>query len=165
MSSQVQKKISVPCEKLLQKDKVKKRKSKLFANKENQVSSKESNNIYSDIIRGNIFDQLSQGTQISFCENQCTDSFSNLSFMEEDPCKDKKKFFQEDIESSLLNNVLNDLETEGDDYQCRSQPIVANLLSVLRTKQKKLDFSQRFTQEMRTPNEGWEFFQSKRSKI
>lgn len=165
MSSQIQKKISVPCEKLLQKDKVKKRKSKLFSSKENQVSSKGSTKIYSDIIRGNIFDQLSQTSQISFCENQYTDSFTNLSFMEEDLCKDKKKIYKEDIESSLLNNVLNDLETEGDDYQCRSQPIVANLLSVLRTKQKKLDFSQRFTQEMGTPNEGWEFFQSKRSKI
>lgn len=142
MSSQSknQKKISVPCERLLNAEKVKKRRSKLFFNDSTSKPSKEpvkSVNIAD--IACNILDKLQSCSEIHSKEL----SLKVIDDLFESKDKCKLNLQHSTKRCDLLDDVLSDIEKEDIDLQCKSQPMI-NSIQQLRTKVKKMHFSQRF---------------------
>ena len=141
MSSQSknQKKISVPCESLLNAAKQKKRRSKLFFNDNTSKPSKTTLKCEFSDIACNILDKF----------NNCSEMQSKeLSLKVIDALFESKDKFKLNLQHTskrcdLLDDLLSDIEKEDGDLQCKSQPMF-NSIQELRTKVKKMNFSQRF---------------------
>lgn len=147
MSFQVQKKISVPCEKHLQNEKIKKRRSKMFIQANNTTDSSlsldtsgEVNPNYDGIIRQDLFSDYN--SQVSFCGAQRNDVgpvsiFDNIGVNIDTAC-----IMNGTTSDHILSQILIDLDKNEDDVKCKSQPV--NQFVALRSKAKRMDFSQRF---------------------
>ena len=176
MSFQFQKKISVPFEKHLQNEKIKKRKSKMFAQHDNNTdssfsieNSEERTEKFDNIVKPNLFPPFSSNSQFSFCGYQLTNSGSISKFEENSNQKgdilSQISFGYDENNNSVLTNLLNDLDKDENEFQIKSQPINNNILLSLRAKAKKLDFSQRFENCYDDHSFKFEGFQFKRNKI
>lgn len=157
------KKISVPCEKHLQKEIVKKRRSKMFFDQENSFTENNPTDIediddlkgnFSGVIKGNLFGEMN--SQQMWSDNRS--QLSQGSIFNANP--------SQGYDNPLLTNLLNELECESyDNYKTKpktQQPISSSLLQ--KTKGKKMDFSQKFANDSNDSMQ-WETFQSKRSQI
>ena len=157
MSSQSknQKKISVPCESLLHAAKLKKRRSKLF-NDPTSKTSKATLNCEISGIACNILDKLQNCSEMQSKE---------LSLKVIDALFESKDKFKLNLQHSskrcdLLTDLLSDIEKE-DDIQCKSQPFS---IQQLRTKVKKMNFSQRFKKQDDNTQSIFDSFAVKRNK-
>lgn len=160
MSFQAHKKISVPCEKHLQKERIKKRKSKMFNHSKENDESFEDEPIkgkFESLVKSDLFSQYNCQSQVSLGCSQLADGA--FSFCEDDS---KCKFNGNLDDCGILNEIMNQLD-EGE-LKCKSQPVTCNMISFLKSKAKKMDFSQRFRGE-ENYDLGWEGFQPKRNKI
>lgn len=177
MSFQFQKKISVPCEKHLQNERIKKRKSKMFAQHDNNAdssfsieNSEEKTEKFDNIVKQNLFPPFSSNSQLSFCGYELTNSRSVSKFEENSNQKggdilSQISFGCDENNNSVLTNLLNDLDKDENEFKIKSQLINNNILLSLRTKAKKLDFSQRFENCYDEHSFKFEGFQFKRNKI
>lgn len=177
MSFQLQKKISVPCERLLQNERIKKRKSKMFAHNDTNTDSsfsleknEEISEKFDNIVKPHLFLPVSSNSQFSFCGQQLTNSGSVSKFEENSNQKggdilSQISFGYDENNNSILSNLLNDLDKDENEFQIKSQPINNNILLSLKTKAKKMDFSQRFQNCYDDHSFKFEGFQFKRNKI
>ena len=159
MSFQVQKKISVPCEKHLQNEKIKKRRSKMFIQGNNTTDSSfsldtsgEVNPNCDGIIRQDLFSDYN--SQVSFGGNQKNDVGPVSIF---DTIGQDSVCIMNLNKDNMLNQLLIDLDKNDEDMKSKSQPV--NPFVALRSKAKRMDFSQRFG------DGGIDGFQYKRTKI
>ena len=136
MTSQDQKKISVPSEELLKHEKYKKRKSRLFLNMNDDYEipsssiEKEIYQKYHSVIKGNLFDNCNQLTDKA--ENELPDKQDN----------------NEDIITKKL--ITDDEEDDFDILNIPSSRMLNNIspFSMLKAKAKKMNYSQKLSQEI-----------------
>ena len=158
MSSQSknQKKISVPCESLLNAAKQKKRRSKLFFNDNTSKPSKTTLKCEFSDIACNILDKFKNCSEMQSKEL----SLKVIDALFESKDKFKLNLQHTSKRCDLLDDLLSDIEKE-DDIQCKSQPFS---IQQLRTKVKKMNFSQRFQKQDDNTQSIFDSFAVKRNK-
>lgn len=169
------KKISVPCDRHLLKEMVKKRRSKMFTNKENSFTENtpteidiedlnEFNGKFANVIKGNLFEEVSSQT-IGYNK----DSNNSIPYNDDNTSQlQQANNANSGYDNPLLTTLLNELEYESNyenyNSMSRTQPQPVYSTSLLKTKGKKMDFSQKFA-NAHCDIMQIEKFQSKRSQI
>ena len=148
----VKRKITLPSK----REKIKKRKIKLFKNSEDSISNSDDEKNKENLIKENIEEETI--TKLNF-NNEISDDIIfdiNTQILDNENNDENNK--------SILNDIWNSIEENNNDYPIKSQPI--GKMNLLRSKAKKLNFNEKFGGvENNGENFSFTRFQSKRTNF
>ena len=149
---EVKRKIALPSK----REKIKKRKSKLFKNPEDSLSNSDDEKNKENIIKENIEEETM--TKLNFSNENSDDLILDINFQNLD------NDINDENNKSVLNDIWNSIEENNNDYPTKSQPI--GKMNLLRSKAKKLNFNEKFGNiENKDENFSFTRFQSKRTNF
>ena len=149
---EVKRKITLPSK----REKIKKRKSKLFKNPEDSLSNSEDEKNKENQIKENIVEETN--VKLNFSNENSDDLILDINFQNLD------NDINDENNKSVLNDIWNSIEENNNDYPTKSQPI--GKMNLLRSKAKKLNFNEKFGNiENNGENFSFTRFQSKRTNF
>ena len=134
---EVKRKITLPSK----REKIKKRRSKLFKNPENSSSNSDDENNKENIIKENIIEETM--TKLNFNKENTDDiNFDNIPPLLENFQNEISNDENDENNKSILNDIWNSIDDNNYDYPAKSQPI--GKMNMLRNKARKLNFNEKF---------------------